>query len=529
MADTSLTFNILAENNASSTLQRVANGVDRIDNNVSQVNRTLGGMTGALQRVTSRGRLMGGAVAGAIGTLPATATAASAGIVTALGGGLAAVGLTAAAQSKKVRQEFTATKNHITMILQQIATPFESTLTGIAAQARRTFTDLAPALQDAFKTMAPAIETVGTQLLKAFASPQVKTAIREIASAFTELVKAVGPRLPGMVKDIAGQLTRLAKTVAANKGTFVFLAQALGGIARAGLAVLGFFAGLPPSVVLALAAAFGVLATAVLIATLPITGFALAIAVVVGAIVGLTVLIIRNWDRIRAFTVIAWNIIKRVAVGAAQAVWGAIVGAWNAITSATSAAWDWIRRKAVGAMTGIVGFFTRLPGRIGRALGGLASMLYNTGRDIVTGMLNGLLSMTSWLAGQLWSWVKDVIPGPIEKALGISSPSKLMAEVGKNVGQGLAEGMQASTRDVQNASQQMARAAMVDPAARDAAAGVTAAGRGGARRGGATAARGRGEQTVRIEVAGPEEMKKLLRSIVRKDGQGNVQTAFGQS
>ncbi|MGH3097906.1 MAG: hypothetical protein ACRDMV_18140, partial [Streptosporangiales bacterium] len=33
--------------------------------------------------------------------------------------------------------------------------------------------------------------------------------------------------------------------------------------------------------------------------------------------------------------------------------------------------------------------------------------------------------------------------------------------------------------------------------------------------------------TLRIEVAGPEEMRRLIRRIVRVDGHGNVQEAFG--
>ncbi|WP_393057744.1 hypothetical protein [Streptomyces sp. LN549] len=38
---------------------------------------------------------------------------------------------------------------------------------------------------------------------------------------------------------------------------------------------------------------------------------------------------------------------------------------------------------------------------------------------------------------------------------------------------------------------------------------------------------GANTSVVRIEVAGPEEMKRLLRGIVRKDGRGSVQVAFG--
>lgn len=35
------------------------------------------------------------------------------------------------------------------------------------------------------------------------------------------------------------------------------------------------------------------------------------------------------------------------------------------------------------------------------------------------------------------------------------------------------------------------------------------------------------QQVVRIEFAGPEEAKRLIRAIVRKDGRGSVQKTFG--
>lgn len=525
MADTSLVFNILAENDASGTLRRVAGQVDRIDSNAARTTGTLSRVATNFAQVGARGKAMGAVASAAMAGLPVLAQTAGAGIVAGLGGGLAAVGLAAAAQSDKVQQEFTATKNHVTQILEQISTPFESTLTRIAGMARRTFSDFAPELESAFQRMAPAITQFADQVFKALR--ELQPAIGPITDAFIEMLNKVGPKLPGMMRSVSTAVIGIANAISGNTGAFVFLVQSLGRIVTWTLNLVAAFSALPPSIVIgltvaftALAVALGVAAVAALGVTLPMIGIAAAVAIVVAAVAALVVAIVRNWGRIKAFTVAAWNVITSV-----------ITTAWNAVTSATSAAWNAIIGAVSSGIDSVLSFFQNLPGNIGRALGGLASMLYNTGRDIVTGMWNGLMSMGGWLASQLWSWVRDVIPGPIEKALGISSPSKLMAEKGREIGRGLAEGMDKSSRDVQAASERMAMAAavkrgMVDPAAQAAAGGVTAGGRGGARRGGATAARG--TQTVRIEVAGPDEMKKLLRSIVRKDGQGNVQTAFGQ-
>jgi hypothetical protein len=57
------------------------------------------------------------------------------------------------------------------------------------------------------------------------------------------------------------------------------------------------------------------------------------------------------------------------------------------------------------------------------------------------GLWNGILSMKDYLVGKITSWVKDVLPDPIERFLGISSPSKLFEGIGKNTAAGLAEGL----------------------------------------------------------------------------------------
>jgi hypothetical protein len=55
--------------------------------------------------------------------------------------------------------------------------------------------------------------------------------------------------------------------------------------------------------------------------------------------------------------------------------------------------------------------------------------------------------------------------------------------------------------------------------------GLSLAGRAGR----ASGTAGSAASTVRIEVAGPEAIKAIIRYIVVKDGGGNVQKAFGQN
>jgi hypothetical protein len=73
--------------------------------------------------------------------------------------------------------------------------------------------------------------------------------------------------------------------------------------------------------------------------------------------------------------------------------------------------------------------------------GKVVSWLESAGSDIIHGLWNGLSSAKDWFVGQFEKYVKDVIPGPIRKVLGLSSPSKLMAGFGKNIVEGLAGGI----------------------------------------------------------------------------------------
>lgn len=62
------------------------------------------------------------------------------------------------------------------------------------------------------------------------------------------------------------------------------------------------------------------------------------------------------------------------------------------------------------------------------------------GIDIVTGLWNGINSLADWIRGKVEGFVKG-IGDTIKNFFGISSPSTLMAEYGKNIDEGLAQGI----------------------------------------------------------------------------------------
>lgn len=155
-----------------------------------------------------------------------------------------------------------------------------------------------------------------------------------------------------------------------------------------------------------------------------------------------------------------------------QTLWGVIQTVWNGITGFISGAVG-IIGSVLGGISGIVsnviGFFGNLwtgatsmlsnllifvsgiPGKILGFLGGLATSLYNIGRSMIQGLINGAGSLLRTIGEFFLNMLPGWIVGPFKAALGISSPSKVMASLGEEIGEGLVIGIHAKNTDVENA------------------------------------------------------------------------------
>jgi phage-related minor tail protein len=123
-----------------------------------------------------------------------------------------------------------------------------------------------------------------------------------------------------------------------------------------------------------------------------------------------------------------------------------IINTFNWVLGFFGTSMDQLSNSTSEGINNVVQWFRDLPGNIVRAVGNLGMLLYNAGRDVVMGIWNGIMGMGSWLSDSLWGWVRSVIPGPVQQALGIASPSKLMEdEVGKMIPAGIMVGMEASS------------------------------------------------------------------------------------
>ncbi|GAA1015905.1 hypothetical protein Aple_010790 [Acrocarpospora pleiomorpha] len=175
------------------------------------------------------------------------------------------------------------------------------------------------------------------------------------------------------------------------------------------------------------------------------------IGLIIAAVVAVVALIIANWDKIKEVIAAVWEWIKD-KTGAAwdwlkskiQAGVKAVVAAvtWLKELPGKVAAWfSQLAQSAIKKAGEVVDWLKGLPGRILSALGNLGSLLLNAGKDLLTGLWNGILGLAGWLKDKILGFFSGIMPDWVRKALGIASPSKVMALIGKMISYGVAKGM----------------------------------------------------------------------------------------
>ena len=123
---------------------------------------------------------------------------------------------------------------------------------------------------------------------------------------------------------------------------------------------------------------------------------------------------------------------------------------WDKIIAAASKLWGFIK----GAFNGIKNTITN-------AFDSIRNInLYEIGKNIIQGLINGVKNM----AGAVGNAVKNVASGAVSSVknfLGIRSPSKVFEQLGEFTGEGFAKGIEATKRSISQATQSISQAAQV--------------------------------------------------------------------
>ena len=128
----------------------------------------------------------------------------------------------------------------------------------------------------------------------------------------------------------------------------------------------------------------------------------------IGLVIAAIVLLVQNWDNITEAVGKLWEKIKEV-----------IPKAWEKVKE--------FANKVIGFVKDIIDAYLSIPGK-----------MFEIGKDIVEGLWRGIQNMAGWLKDKVVGFFKNLLPDWAEKALGIKSPSKVFAGIGKNIVQGLA-------------------------------------------------------------------------------------------
>lgn len=139
-----------------------------------------------------------------------------------------------------------------------------------------------------------------------------------------------------------------------------------------------------------------------------------------------------------------WNALREAILGVVRSIVQGVTSHFNNLFSSARNIMHSIRTTIVDVWNKIKDFLKGIN-------------LYQIGRDIIKGLINGVGSMAS----DLYNKAKNLANGAIDsikKTLGIASPSKVMIEIGEWTGEGFEEGLNQSIKGVLQQARALAQA-----------------------------------------------------------------------
>jgi tape measure domain-containing protein len=161
-----------------------------------------------------------------------------------------------------------------------------------------------------------------------------------------------------------------------------------------------------------------------------------------------------GWAGIRAVFMNVWNFIKGLFSGNMGRIGSLASSGIARVKTFFSGGFRAIYDAVKSKMSSVVTTVKEIPGKIKSVLSGLPGQLKTIGKNIIQGLVNGIKGSLGAVMGAAKSII-DKIPGPIKKALGIHSPSRVMAQIGKWITEGLVKGMLGGSKKVQATSEKL--------------------------------------------------------------------------
>lgn len=275
-------------------------------------------------------------------------------------------------------------------------------LQAISVPLQNVFNTLGNVVSSNIATLGPVITQIGTALGTGLQTaltaiqpllPGLMQTFQQLAGALSEKLAAVLPQLATSFGQLAGAVMQIAPTVLESVAqAFTAMAPALPNLAAA----------LPP-----LATAFAGFLTSV---TPLIPQLSALAAQFVGMLPSLTPI-----------------------AGAAMGV----VGALSSLASGALAAASAVAQFASGVVTTV----SALGGQIKSAVSGFGTLLVESGKALIQGLINGIQSAVGGAIAAA-KGIADKVAGAVKGALGIHSPSRVFMELGQFTAQGFQTGLE---------------------------------------------------------------------------------------
>lgn len=147
------------------------------------------------------------------------------------------------------------------------------------------------------------------------------------------------------------------------------------------------------------------------------------------------------WPQITAVIDMAWRLIKSIVSTAINIVLGTIQTILKVLQGDWKAAWETIKSTVANIWNDVKAQFK-------------PSEMIQIGKDMISGLIKGIGSMVDAVKTRI-SDLASSMPEWMKKILGIHSPSRVMIEIGKWTGRGLASGIDGTKSVVQSSIKEL--------------------------------------------------------------------------
>ncbi|MEH7716175.1 phage tail protein [Bacillus velezensis] len=163
------------------------------------------------------------------------------------------------------------------------------------------------------------------------------------------------------------------------------------------------------------------------------------------------------WNGLKSFFSSMLNGTKSVFTSVWNAVKGFVTGLWKGLVSTAKSLFNSMKNAISGIMKSAKSTITSIWNGVMKFFRGIN--LWQIGKNIIQGLINGISGMAGALASKVKS-MANAIPNGMKKLLGIHSPSRVMRDkVGYHVGTGMAAGIDKSQGKVKAAAAKAAKSA----------------------------------------------------------------------